>query len=210
MSLHKKQIREIWFLCKLILNCFSEFSQCTITQKLHKNPYFFINIRNTTHNSILNPGCYLLINMECFFYKYKNNTDFFYDNQNAHWLLKDGFIRSETHLYPYTMDWEIDITHSDEIKELLIRCTPIIGNILGFGKLYSLWSTRDPEDRYKDILFHTLSGVLETLGLGVVALILKITLTMAFYFLEFLEFLIHTLVSLILPNSQSPKRFSFL
>ncbi|ADZ18492.1 hypothetical protein [Chlamydia psittaci] len=147
--------------------------------------------------------------MECFFYKYNNNADFFYDNQNAHWLLKDGFIRSETQLYPYTMDWEIDITNADEIKELLIRCAPIIGNILGFGKLYSLWSTKDPEDRCKDILFHTLSGVLETLGLGVIALILKIALTMAFYFLEFLGFLLHRLASFVLPHSQSPDRFSF-
>ncbi|AFS24846.1 hypothetical protein B602_0629 [Chlamydia psittaci M56] len=89
-------------------------------------------------------------------------------------------------------------------------CIPIIGNILGFRKLYILWSTKDPEDQCKDVLFHTLSGVLETLGLGVVALILKIVLTMSFYFLEFLEFVIHTLASLVLPHSQSPKRFSFL
>ncbi|AAP05324.1 hypothetical protein [Chlamydia caviae] len=145
--------------------------------------------------------------MACFIYKYKNNTEFFCDNQNACWLFKQGFIRSDTQLLPYTLDWEIDITHTDEIKELIIRCVPIVGSILGFGKIYSLWSTRDPTDRYKDILFHTLSGVLETLGLGIVALSLKIIKTTIFYFFEFLECLMYAIISIILPDSPAAERF---
>ncbi|WP_231913632.1 hypothetical protein [Chlamydia poikilotherma] len=113
-------------------------------------------------------------------------------------------------MLPYTMDWEINIANTDEIKELLIRCIPIIGNILGFGKLYSLWSTRDPSDRYEDILFHTLSGVLEALGLGIVALILKIVKTIIFYIFEFLECLLYTGISILFSTSPSSERFSLI
>ncbi|BAE81190.1 hypothetical protein [Chlamydia felis Fe/C-56] len=148
--------------------------------------------------------------MDCFINKYTDNEDFFFNNQKAFWLFKEGFIRSKTQMLPYTIDWEIDITNADEIKELLIRCIPIIGNILGLGKLYSLWSTKDPEDRYKDILFHTLSGVLESLGLGIVALILKVVTTMIFYFFELLEVLLFNIASLILPYIPSSERFSLL
>ncbi|MEF9520069.1 hypothetical protein SBV45_03830 [Chlamydia crocodili] len=148
--------------------------------------------------------------MDCFIYRYRNNTEFFFDQQNACWLFKEGFIRSETQMLPYTLDWEINISSADEIKELLARCIPIVGNILGFGKLYSLWSTRDPTDRYKDILFHTLSGVLEALGLGIVALILKIITTIIFYIFEFLECLTYTMISMFLPGSPSSERFSLV
>ncbi|WP_366223905.1 hypothetical protein [Chlamydia buteonis] len=148
--------------------------------------------------------------MDCCINRYKNNTDFFYDNQNVHWLLKDGFIRSETQMQPYTIDWEINIANAEEIKELLIRCIPIIGNTLGLGKLYSVWSTKDPKDRCRDILFHSLSGALEILGLGIVSLVLKVAMTMAFYFLECLEFLIYKIASSILPNIPSPERFSLI
>ncbi|WP_375793476.1 hypothetical protein O1W69_05100 [Chlamydia sp. 12-01] len=143
--------------------------------------------------------------MNCFIYK--NNSEFFCNNQNTNWLFKEGFIRSETHMQPYTIDWIIDVTNTDEIKELFIRCIPIIGNILGCGKLYSLWSTRDPKDRYKDVLFHTLSGVLETLGLGIIALSLKIITTVTFYIFEFLKHLMYTIISILLPNLPSSDRF---
>ncbi|WP_348662633.1 hypothetical protein [Chlamydia vaughanii] len=107
-------------------------------------------------------------------------------------------------------EWEINIMNLDDIKELLIRCVPIIGNILGAGKLYSVWSTKDFEDRCQDIIFHTISGALETLGLGVAALILKIVVTGLFYITELLSWIMYKILSSAMSNQQFAERFSFI
>ncbi|BEU44257.1 membrane protein [Chlamydia psittaci CP3] len=45
---------------------------------------------------------------------------------------------------------------------------------MGLGRLYSVWSTKDHIVDKKELLLHTLTGMIEILGLGIVLLIAKI------------------------------------
>lgn len=56
----------------------------------------------------------------------------------------------------------------------VLRALPIIGAILGIGKLYSVWSTDTLEDNRKDKIILTLTGIIEISGLGISTLIMKI------------------------------------
>ncbi|EPP35305.1 hypothetical protein CP10139811_0176 [Chlamydia ibidis] len=83
-----------------------------------------------------------------------------------------GYVRNEYTLFSAHEDWNI-FSDRRGLNDCL-RCLPVIGNILGIIKLQSVWSTKDPEDHIFDVVMHTISGVLETIGLGLIVVALKV------------------------------------
>ncbi|SPN73376.1 hypothetical protein C10C_0196 [Chlamydia serpentis] len=113
---------------------------------------------------------------------YTSTKEFIQGTQNFCPLFKYGFVRHE---YKGQLDME-DAAHDWDFleppstyKRTLLATIPLVGSIIGLGRLFSIWSIKDPEDtkESKSIFWHTLCGILELLGLGIIAFILKIFAT---------------------------------
>ncbi|WP_348663930.1 hypothetical protein [Chlamydia vaughanii] len=104
---------------------------------------------------------------------YQNNIDFLNRTQKFPKIVKLGFIRSSVGIMHN--DWLLN--NKKSIAETILRAIPILGNILGAAKLYSIFSAPNPGESKVDIVCHTFAGILETLGLGLVILVLKILFT---------------------------------
>ncbi|BAE81195.1 hypothetical protein [Chlamydia felis Fe/C-56] len=64
------------------------------------------------------------------------------------------------------------------IRSQLLSSIPILGTIRGLARLYSIWSVKDrSDDSTLKLIKHTIIGVLETLGLGIIHFALCIVLT---------------------------------
>ncbi|ACZ33201.1 conserved hypothetical protein [Chlamydia pneumoniae LPCoLN] len=130
----------------------------------------------------------------------KPNSIIFLEN-TKHYpeIFREGFVR-DRHGLMEASDWLLstDIT----IIRSLLGAIPILGNILGAGRLYSVWYTSD-EDWKKQVVWHTIFGILEVLGLGILALALKILLTTIYYLLRGLwnvSFMLIEIFSALVPN----------
>lgn len=115
-----------------------------------------------------------------FIERYQNNRDFINATKYVCPLLKSSFVRGSRGVQPICVEWTLTTRNSifsktnlQEIK----KAAPLLGTILGLGRLYSVWSTKDRTTSKKELLLHTLTGIVETLGLGIILLIAKITLT---------------------------------
>ncbi|AAP05326.1 hypothetical protein CCA_00584 [Chlamydia caviae GPIC] len=115
-----------------------------------------------------------------FIERYQNNRDFVNATRDVSPLLKSSFVRKSHYVRSISEEWNLTTrngvfskTNLQEIK----KATPLLGTILGLGRLYSVWSTKDNITSKKELVLHTLTGVVETLGLGIILLIAKIMLT---------------------------------
>ncbi|SYX08858.1 hypothetical protein C834K_0395 [Chlamydia poikilotherma] len=72
-------------------------------------------------------------------------------------------------------DWLLN--NKNSILETIARALPILGNILGAAKLFSIFAAPTKTDSKVDIAFHTFAGIFETLGLGLIIQVLKIIFT---------------------------------
>ncbi|AFS24870.1 hypothetical protein [Chlamydia psittaci] len=112
-----------------------------------------------------------------FINKYPNNQDFLHATREHCSLFRSGFVRNPTGIKPIAQEWHLAI-HSGVLSKSNIleikKATPILGTIMGLGRLYSVWSTEDSIVDKKELLLHTLTGMIETLGLGIILLIAKI------------------------------------
>ncbi|BAE81188.1 hypothetical protein [Chlamydia felis Fe/C-56] len=109
--------------------------------------------------------------------RYSNNYNFCEGTKDHFFLFRSGFVRDLRGLRSLKGEWNLSIargicskTNMHEIGKTL----PIIGTILGLGRLYSVWSTKDDKSSKIRLFLHTLTGVIETLGLGIIILIAKI------------------------------------
>ncbi|ACZ33203.1 conserved hypothetical protein [Chlamydia pneumoniae LPCoLN] len=113
---------------------------------------------------------------------YANTLEFIQGTQSLCPLFKYGFVRhhnkGQLEIEDASHDWDF-LEPPSTWKRTLLAAIPILGSIIGLGRLFSIWSIREPQDsqEYKSIFWHTLCAVLEILGLGIVALILKILAT---------------------------------
>ncbi|QEM73918.1 hypothetical protein DZK34_02985 [Chlamydia abortus] len=108
-----------------------------------------------------------------FINKYPNNQDFLSGTREYCPLFRSGFVRNPTGIQPIAQEWHADVLSTSSILEIK-KATPILGTIMGLGRLYSVWSTEDSLVNTKELLLHTLTGIIETLGLGILLLIAKI------------------------------------
>ncbi|SYX09056.1 hypothetical protein C834K_0602 [Chlamydia poikilotherma] len=113
---------------------------------------------------------------------YNSSEEFYNTTQNFPTLFKLGFIRDQFGLKDWKFDWlisnDIEDLDSDGIFIQILRALPIIGTVMGISRIYSVWSTNTLDDSLKDKIIHTIVGLIETCGLGVITLIMKI-----FYFI---------------------------
>ncbi|WP_375793480.1 hypothetical protein O1W69_05120 [Chlamydia sp. 12-01] len=118
-----------------------------------------------------------------FINKYPDNDSFYNATKNYSYLLRSSFVRTSYGIL--SIDWEWDFSEKtcvfrkSGILEIQ-KVTPILGTISGLGRLYSIWSTinsdTDLTTSTKELFLHTLTGIIETLGLGIILLITKIIL----------------------------------
>ncbi|MEF9497072.1 hypothetical protein [Chlamydia sp. 04-14] len=88
---------------------------------------------------------------------------------------------NQTGNHPYLIRTAYSRTHSEIVQEkevwmnMILSSVPILGTIRGLARLYSIWSVKDKsEDTTSALIIHTLVGIFETLGLGVVLIIVPI------------------------------------
>ncbi|MEF9520072.1 hypothetical protein SBV45_03815 [Chlamydia crocodili] len=109
--------------------------------------------------------------------RYPNNWNFSIRTRNSCSLLRSGFVRTYLGVQPINREWNISTRDGIFSKANMLeikKATPILGTIMGLGRLYSVWSTKDNTTSKIQLLLHTLTGVIETLGLGIILLIAKI------------------------------------
>ncbi|AAP05122.1 hypothetical protein [Chlamydia caviae] len=104
---------------------------------------------------------------------YKDNEQFVAHAKHFPQIIQRGCIRNRQGIVHN--DWLLNNRKS--ISESVVRALPILGNILGAAKLFSIFAAPTKADSKVDIAFHTFAGILETLGLGLVVLALKIMFT---------------------------------
>ncbi|WP_375793479.1 hypothetical protein O1W69_05115 [Chlamydia sp. 12-01] len=111
--------------------------------------------------------------------RYPDDQRFNNATQNYCSLFRSGFVRDHSGVAFIRWEWDLRIAEGifsprnvSEIKKFM----PISGTIMGLGRLYSIWSTEDNDTSKKELFLHTLTGIIETLGLGIILLIAKIIL----------------------------------
>ncbi|WP_375793278.1 hypothetical protein O1W69_04015 [Chlamydia sp. 12-01] len=104
---------------------------------------------------------------------YRNNQDFVIHARGFPKIIQIGCIRN--HLGIMHNDWLLN--NKKSILETLARTLPILGNILGAAKLFSIFAAPTQADSKIDITFHTFAAILEILSLGLIVLIFKIIFT---------------------------------
>ncbi|AFS28143.1 hypothetical protein [Chlamydia psittaci] len=113
-----------------------------------------------------------------FINRYHDNTEFNQATQNYPKLFRLGFVRDQFGLKYWAIEWifsdEIDDLDADGLIIQVLRALPIVGAIMGIGKIYSVWSTDTFEDNRRDKIIFTLTAIIEICGLGILTLILKI------------------------------------
>ncbi|QVE48920.1 hypothetical protein SBV42_03980 [Chlamydia crocodili] len=127
-----------------------------------------------------------VIENSCF---YRDNEQFVAHTRNFPKIIRWGCIRN--HKGIVHNDWLLN--NKNSILETLARALPILGNILGAAKLFSIFAAPTETDSKVDITFHTFAGIFETLSLGLVILVLKI---------------IFTIISLLIHLCQKQQEFS--
>ncbi|WP_066482803.1 hypothetical protein [Candidatus Chlamydia sanziniae] len=101
-----------------------------------------------------------------FINQYTSNLDFITSSasKNYFFLFRKGFSRDSLGLGNTQEKW----------GDLIFASIPIVGGVIGCGRFYSVWSTKDPKDTTKEKTFHTIRAILEILGLGILILLTKI------------------------------------
>ncbi|WP_375793471.1 hypothetical protein O1W69_05075 [Chlamydia sp. 12-01] len=107
------------------------------------------------------------------FTTYLTNFDFKENTANHPNLLKTAYVRSSMTINSHTECLFID--SKDNLISTLLNVVPILGTIRGMARLYSIYAVKDrSEDKTSDIIVHTITGILEILGLGILLFIAKI------------------------------------
>ncbi|ANH78980.1 hypothetical protein [Candidatus Chlamydia sanziniae] len=86
-------------------------------------------------------------------------------------LVQRGFVRNARNLM-----FPLGKSAGIELKRSFFASIPILGILMGMERLYSVWSTKDLRDSRISICLHTLVGILEVLGLGIILVFAKILL----------------------------------
>ncbi|WP_375793472.1 hypothetical protein O1W69_05080 [Chlamydia sp. 12-01] len=104
---------------------------------------------------------------------YPTNADFLWDASNNHPnLFKTAYVRDRQGINCHLSCWFI--SDDKDLKSTLLSAVPILGTIRGMARLYSIYAVKDrSNDRIIDIVIHTITGILETLGLGILLLAVK-------------------------------------
>ncbi|CBY16898.1 hypothetical protein CYD57_0387 [Chlamydia psittaci] len=114
---------------------------------------------------------------------YRNNQDFVAHESYFPKILRLGCIRN--HQGIIHNDWLLN--NKKIVLETLARAIPLLGNILGASKLFSIFAVPTKEDSKVDIAVHTFAGILEMLGLGLIVLVLKIIFTVTVVLVRFFQ-----------------------
>ncbi|MEF9497071.1 hypothetical protein [Chlamydia sp. 04-14] len=113
-----------------------------------------------------------------FISKYATHLEF--KEKTAHhpnWI-KSGYIRDLESTESHRNCWII--IDYENLKASLLSSIPILGTIRGLARLFHVWSIKGSVEQINNTIIHTITGILETLGLGVVLLVFRITLTAIF------------------------------
>ncbi|WP_348662630.1 hypothetical protein [Chlamydia vaughanii] len=108
---------------------------------------------------------------------YAKAADLYWDTQQYPKIITSEFLRGIDGYLDRISDVCI-IYNKKDVTEALLNCVPVLGTIRGLVKLHNLWGLQDrSKDDPKRLVFLTVCAVLETLGLGIVLLILKLICT---------------------------------
>ncbi|WP_348662622.1 hypothetical protein [Chlamydia vaughanii] len=96
--------------------------------------------------------------------------------------------------------------NSGSFQSALLSAIPILGNIRGLISLYSIWCVKDrSNDSWSGLIIHTILGILETLGLGICLLALRIVLTVLREIIYGATHLAHVIHKKVCQNTQLRK-----
>ncbi|WP_100934884.1 hypothetical protein [Candidatus Chlamydia corallus] len=112
--------------------------------------------------------------------QYRSDGEFVQKTKTTPTIIKLGFVRSSEDGLTEPIN-EIILKTSTSSKNAIFRSIPILGSILGAARIYSALSTNDVLDEPSEKVWHTIIGVLEILGLGIIILLFKIILTILYY-----------------------------
>ncbi|MEF9497070.1 hypothetical protein [Chlamydia sp. 04-14] len=101
-----------------------------------------------------------------FINSYETPSDFLEGTSNHPECIKSAYIRKRPNG---------NISNQQDMKASFLGALPILGTLRGLARLYSVWSVKDRSgDAQKDVIAHTIVGVLEVLGFGPIFLALNI------------------------------------
>ncbi|MEF9497069.1 hypothetical protein [Chlamydia sp. 04-14] len=109
---------------------------------------------------------------------YATSFDFIEGTINHPSLIKSAYVRNNTGIDSHLDCWLID--GKENLENTILSALPILGTIRGLARLYSIYSVKDrSEDTKANTIIHTITGVLEALGLGIFILIAKILILLS-------------------------------
>ncbi|WP_348662623.1 hypothetical protein [Chlamydia vaughanii] len=122
---------------------------------------------------------------------YANSSDFVDSRNQTPKLISSAFVRTPYGLKSVKKSLTIVLDTEGQYKcpdlfslrsgsllSAVLNAVPILGNIRGLARLYSVWAVKDRSKEAKvSQTIHTVLGILETLGLGILVLIFRITTT---------------------------------
>ncbi|WP_348662627.1 hypothetical protein [Chlamydia vaughanii] len=118
------------------------------------------------------------------FTTYQNSRDFVNQARNHPKILVLNYSRCPKGLENYI--YSVTLYDCDAVKSALLTCIPVLGTILGLARLYSVWSVKDrSQDSCKELTIYTLIGIMETLGLGLLLLPIRIIASIIYLAIAF-------------------------
>ncbi|MEF9520064.1 hypothetical protein SBV45_03855 [Chlamydia crocodili] len=110
-----------------------------------------------------------------FISKYATHLEFKEKTTHHPNWIKSGYIRDLESTASHRNCWII--LDYDNLKASFLSSMPGLGTIRGLARLYNVWSIKGTVEQINNTIIHTITGILETLGLGIVLLVFRITLT---------------------------------
>lgn len=74
----------------------------------------------------------------------------------------------------WSIDTNADLRKHQALQTSLLAVIPVVGSAIGLAKLFSVWAAYSTEDPLPRVVYYTAIGILEFLGLGILAFVLKI------------------------------------
>ncbi|ANH78993.1 hypothetical protein [Candidatus Chlamydia sanziniae] len=108
-----------------------------------------------------------------------NLTPFFFPTNLTPFFFpfEQGFVRNSNGLISFNLN-----------RFLIIGALPILGMIVGAGRFYSVWSTKDPKDSTKMKVVYTAQAVIEMLGLGILLFLFRVVIFVICLLIAILRF----------------------
>ncbi|WP_348662625.1 hypothetical protein [Chlamydia vaughanii] len=114
---------------------------------------------------------------------YDSSFDFVVGTSRHSIILQSAYVRKASGLKSLAKRLTVQRSlknplSSGSLRVAVLNSIPILGTIRGLACLYSIWGVKDNDESSKcSLAIHTSFAILETLGLGIVVLLIRIVIT---------------------------------